>query len=101
MPFRPFTVPGKGSHHLGVIYQHWVADSVSMRMVLREWFCRLFDPRKVSGRPLHVPHGGFWRYFGPGRGGWNLMEGAASLLEGMSQFSTARRIEQIDGGIRM
>ncbi len=43
LPFRPFVVPMDGSHYMGAMYQHWVADSVSMRMLLREWFCRLHD----------------------------------------------------------
>src|SRR5271154_1523045 len=33
MPFRPFVIPGNGAHHLGVFYQHWVADSIAMRML--------------------------------------------------------------------
>ena len=98
MPFRPFVLPGEKSHYLGVIYQHWVADSISMRMLLREWFCRLHDPQRVTGRPLHVPHGGFWRYFGPGRGGWNLVEGAVSLLHSTTEFSRARQIDEESGG---
>src|SRR5688500_408769 len=27
-PFRPFVVVGDGSYHAGIIYHHWVADSV-------------------------------------------------------------------------
>lgn len=92
MPFRPFVRPGGDSHHLGVIYQHWVADSVSLRMLLREWFCRLHDPARVSAAPLQVPHGGFWRYFGPRRGTWNLLTGAISTVRSTLRFSRARRL---------
>ena len=94
MPFRPFIVPGNGAHHLGVIYQHWLADSVSVRMLLREWFFGLFDPGRARRRPLSMPHGGFWRYFGPGRCGWNLLEGGASILHSMYEFSRARRLDE-------
>ena len=30
-PFRPFIVPTDGGFLFGVVYQHWVADSVSIR----------------------------------------------------------------------
>jgi hypothetical protein len=92
MPFRPFVLPGDGTYHLGLIYQHWVADSVSVRMLLREWFCRLHDPASATRQAVHVPRGGFWRYFGPGRAGWSLAGSAASLVGSMRQFSNARRI---------
>ena len=97
MPFRPFIAPGNGAHHLGVVYQHWVADSVSMRMLLREWFCRLHDPRHAAGQPLHIPHGGFWRYFGPARARWNLLSGALAVISSMKQFKRVRRIETDPG----
>jgi hypothetical protein len=98
MPFRPFLVrrPASeslpASQYLGVIYQHWVADSVAIRLVMREWFCRLFDPAAVSTGPLEHAAGGFWRYFGPAQTGWHLGEGLAGLLEGLAEFSSARRL---------
>ncbi len=98
MPFRPFVVPGNGAYHMGLIYQHWVADSMSLRMLVREWFCRLHDPGGVVGRPVHVPHRGLWRYFGPSRSGWNLVAGAISVLRSTTEFSRARRIDEGSGG---
>jgi len=100
IPFRPFVVRAGGvggTHYLGAIYQHWVADSISMRMLLREWFRRLYDPARVDGRELHVPRGGFWRYFGPHRAGWHPVEGAIVALESMTQFATARRLDKAAG----
>ena len=85
-------VRGKATHFLGVVYAHWVADSVAMRMVMREWFCRLFDAGAVRKGGLREPEGGFWRYFGPERCGWNLMDGVSGLAESMSDFSPARRL---------
>ncbi len=64
-PFRPFVLQGNGTYHAGVIYQHWVADSVSMRMVLREWFDRVYQPARAREAPLVIPHGGYWHFFGP------------------------------------
>jgi NRPS condensation-like uncharacterized protein len=98
MPFRPFVLQDDGSHFMGVMYQHWVADSVSMRMLLREWFSRLHDPAKTTGRALHVPRGGFWRYFGPGKANWSLIDGVMSLIGTKNEFCRARRIENESGG---
>src|SRR5262249_49093413 len=44
-PFRPFVWRESGAHYAGVIYHHWPADSGSIKMLLREWFCALCDPR--------------------------------------------------------
>ncbi len=48
------------------------------------------------GRALEVPKGGLWRYFGPGRTGWNLSGGAMGMWRGMRQFKTARRLEVVN-----
>ena len=50
-PFRPFMLTAADGMYLGVVYQHWIADSVSIRAVLREWFVRLFDP--VAARDMN------------------------------------------------
>ena len=39
-PFRPFVQDAGGSQWLGVVYRHWVADSFSVRLLLREWIGR-------------------------------------------------------------
>jgi hypothetical protein len=36
-PFRPFVLRGDGAAWLGLVYQHWIADSTSVRLVLRAW----------------------------------------------------------------
>jgi hypothetical protein len=97
VPFRPFVMVQGDTHYIGAMYQHWVADSISLRMLLREWFCRIHDPANVSAQPLHVPAGGLWRYFGPRRTGWSLTGGAVSLLRSTVQFKGARRMETNPG----
>jgi hypothetical protein len=97
MPFRPFVLQGKGSYHLGVIYQHWVADSVSVRMLLREWFCHIHDPAQVRRQRLEMPEGGFWRYFGPRRGGWKLVPGVLATVRSTAEFARARKIDRESG----
>ena len=39
-PFRAFVQDAGGSQWLGVVYRHWVADSFSVRLLLREWVGR-------------------------------------------------------------
>jgi hypothetical protein len=36
-PYRPFMIHATGSSRLGVVYRHWVADSVSIRRVMQDW----------------------------------------------------------------
>ena len=50
-PFRPFILKhDQESYWAGIVYQHVVADSVSIRMLLREWFLRMFDPSMARAR---------------------------------------------------
>lgn len=51
-PFRAFMVPGRDSQTLGIIYHHWVADSISIRVLMREWFYRIIGE---VARNSHVP----------------------------------------------
>lgn len=40
-PFRAILLRERGSTLLAIVYHHWVADSVSIRVLMREWFYRL------------------------------------------------------------
>ena len=93
-PFRPFVLQGDGAYYAGVVYHHWVADSVSMRMVLREWFYRMYEPARARVMPLQIPRGGYWHFFGPGSGRWNLDDGLFSTLRLATRFGNARRIQE-------
>src|SRR5690606_30148391 len=54
VPFRPFICQQGQDCWVGLIYSHWVADSVSIRMLLREWFCRVHDPARCAARPFSI-----------------------------------------------
>ncbi len=97
-PFRPFIYVSNGSYHAGVIYHHWVADSASIRMLLREWFLRIYDPARVRTTPLRTPAGGYWHFFGPSRSGWELDDGILSTLRSTTRLCNARRIPTDGGG---
>src|SRR5580700_11197252 len=65
VPFRPFVIQEDGHFWMGLTYQHWVADSTSIRMLMREWFVRQFQPDESARRPLRLHAGGYLSLFGP------------------------------------
>jgi hypothetical protein len=91
-PFRPFVLVEGDSFYAGVVYHHWVADSASIRMLLREWFVRVYDPPRARTSPFRMPHGGYWRYFGPGSAQWELADGILSTLRSTTRFCNSRQI---------
>jgi hypothetical protein len=94
-PLRPFILRSADDHTFfaGVIYHHWVADSASIRLLLREWFYRAYDPSRARRAPLRIAPSGYWPAFGPGRRGWRLDDGVLTSLRWSSRMKRARRIE--------
>jgi len=92
IPIRPFICQDDGTYHVGVVYQHWIADSVSIRMLLRQWFARVMDPSAVDPRPPRQPTGGYWRHFGPQRVPWELDQAVLDIVRTFSRFRSVRRI---------
>jgi hypothetical protein len=94
-PLRPFILRSDEdeTYFAGVIYHHWVADSASIRLLLREWFYRAYDPSRARRAPLRIAPSGYWPAFGPGRRGWRLDDGLLTSLRWSSRFKRARRIE--------
>jgi hypothetical protein len=56
-PLRPFACEDETGFHLGVIYHHAVADSVSIRLVLRDWLGELADRSLCSDRAIRLDAG--------------------------------------------
>ena len=92
-PFRPFVLEEGGHHYAGVIYHHWVADSVSIRVLLREWFYRIYAPERARRRPLKHASDGYWSIFGPSRTDWGIGGG---LLLSARWSSRNRRVARIE-----
>jgi len=92
-PFRPFIRQDGDRHHIGLIYQHWVADSISIRLLLREWFLRLHDPAAASVLTIRQPDRGYWRLFGPDNSNWHLTEGAINMFR---RYFRYRQVKKID-----
>ncbi len=93
VPFRPFIIQEADSFWMGLCYRHWVADSASIRMLMRQWFVRQFDPGTAMKRPVRIHAGGYLSLFGAHRGGWRAAEALLSSLRWHSQFRRVRRIE--------
>ena len=92
-PFRPFVVPADGGYLFGVVYQHWVADSVAIRLLLRAWFCRLYARDCTTPVPLRHSDRGYWRLFGPHRGGWRPLDVMMSLFRRHMRYRRARKVQ--------
>ena len=56
LPYRPFVVQDGAGCHMGIVYEQWVADSVSICMLLREWLYRLIEPAKARRKLVDLPH---------------------------------------------
>lgn len=91
-PFRPFLIPGDGVFHLGVVYQHWVADSVSIRMLLREWCGRLFDRSLCVSRPARPDRTGYWDICGGRQGRVEVDRGFLNLFRNYIRFRTVQKV---------
>jgi hypothetical protein len=92
LPLRPFILRQDGSFYLGVVYQHWVADSASIQMLLREWFVRVYDPSSARDVPVRGAPGGYWNIFGPHRSRWRIGEQILTLLRSASRFRLVRKL---------
>lgn len=92
-PFRPFVIAADDFYHAGVVYQHWVADSVSIRMLLREWFTRMYDRGRSNGESVRISSEPYWKLLGPKRAGWDLVGGAFSLVRRHARFRQVRKID--------
>jgi hypothetical protein len=91
-PFRPFLIRGDGHFFVGLVYQHWLADSTSIRMLMREWFVRVHDPSKAAQSPLPLASRGYWNTIGPGRR-WGFTQ---TLVEMTRRHIRMRRVQKID-----
>ncbi len=92
-PFRPFAIEEEDGCWFGLIYRHWVADSISVRKVMREWFVRMFDPASATTQPLRLSERGYLSLFGPTRTGWQTGNVLLSTLRWQSQHNLVRRVE--------
>ena len=84
-PFRPFVQPGTGSFWFGVSYRHCVADSVSIRLLLRQWLGRYTGELSgLDGPSAIAEHRGYYELFSPRHP--RLDESAMDTMRGFFRF---------------
>jgi len=93
VPFRPFALAGEDHFWMGFSYQHWVTDNSGVRLVMREWFVRMFDPAAADQRPVRLRSARYVSLFNPLRSGWHAGEALLSSLRWQCQLRRVRRIE--------
>ena len=92
-PFRPFLVNCEGTCRLGLTYQHWLADSISIRMLMREWFYNLYEPTLAARLPVRQAMKGYCSLFGPQASDWPVVLGAINTFR---RYFRYRRVMKID-----
>lgn len=100
-PFRAFVRREGQTTCLCVFYHHWVADSISIRMLIREWFYRCCAPQLASRRALVMRDGA------AGGVSWgSSFRAVGSLLAWSMHVKQVRRLspqaqENLDVGFRL
>jgi hypothetical protein len=87
-PFRAFVQELGGSTWLSIVYQHWVADSYAVRLVLRDWIGRM------AGDEAKVGVGKADAVRPRGDGGW-AVPGALAVLRRHREYRLCRKIQPI------
>jgi len=92
-PFPPFLLPQNDHHYAGIVYHHFAADSVSIRMLLREWFLRTHAPDHARHAPFrHAAHG-YNSPLGPDRANWSPGGAILSTLRWAARNRHVARVE--------
>lgn len=92
-PLRPFTLTDGRSTHVGLVYRHVVADSASIRLVMRNWFDLIDRPRadKPKFEPVTLMRecvGGAWRE--------HLLSLARELMDEVSRLSRIKHVRRLE-----
>jgi hypothetical protein len=92
-PFRPFILVQSDSYFLGIVYHHWVADSASIRLLMREWLFRAFDPARARRSAITIAQRGYWHHFGPAAARWDF---GLALLKSMRWSNHLRHVRRVE-----
>ena len=95
-PLRAFVLREGSLSHVGVVYRHIVADSASIRVVMRRWFELLHDsaaqtPAFTPVTPMRERFGGLWRDHL-----FSLVREAATEVIRLSRIKQVRRLRDND-----
>ena len=91
-PFRAFIKPAGDSTWMGIVYRHWVADSVSIRLVLREWCERAYGVADESNGALHLAAPAYWELFGSRTGKVHVEHTLLDLWRAHQRFRSVLKV---------
>jgi hypothetical protein len=97
-PLRPFLIPLDGAFYLGLTYRHWIADSASIRLLMREWCARLLDPKLAAPNPPRIAQQGYWDLYGSRRGQLRIDQAVLSLFRSHMRFRTVQKVHMLGAG---
>jgi hypothetical protein len=86
-PFRPFLLREGEGTWLGTTYPHWIADSVSIRMLMSDWLMRMCVENPPPSQAVTQVSAGYWKLFGAG-GAWRP---ALAFIKGHQRLRAARK----------
>lgn len=90
-PFRPFLLPDGENCWIGLAYRHCVADSVSIRMLLREWLDHLAGRSEPRREPPAHAGDGYWNLFAGWDGRVRLDQTLSTFVRGHYRLRSARK----------
>jgi hypothetical protein len=90
-PFRPFLLRDGENSWIGLSYRHCVADSVSIRMVLREWLGRLGCPSQPVRGPLTHIDESYWKLFAARDSRVRLNQTLSTFIRGHQRLRSAQK----------
>jgi hypothetical protein len=90
-PFRPFLIHTGDDSCVGLTYRHCVADSVSIRWLLREWISRLTESPAHRTAPLKQSSESYWKLFAARNGSLRLDQTFSTFLRGHHRLRAAQK----------
>lgn len=94
-PLRPFVSLLDGRMVIGIVYQHWVADSVSIRTVMRAWLSQLLHRADLMPARIVLDEMGLAMRFSPTGSQWSVIAQACGLLSFARSMKQMRRVESL------
>jgi NRPS condensation-like uncharacterized protein len=91
VPFRPFLVRDGEGAWIGLTYRHCVADSISIRQVLRGWLDHLTPEKPCARGPLTQVDDSYWKLFAARDGRVRLDQTISTFIRGHQRLRTAQK----------
>jgi NRPS condensation-like uncharacterized protein len=90
-PFRPFLLSDGQHSWIGLTYRHCVADSVSIRLILRNWISRLPGNANLPPSPVNLTCDNYWKLFAAHDGSVRLGQTLSSFVRGHHRLRSAQK----------